>query len=284
MKGNIISTRNVDSPTPKLIQKLDKIHPPIEIKYKGKPLALVHYGKTKIREILEILPFIQLFLAILLLVIGIFWFYTLKKSEENALFVGLSKETAHQLGTPISAIMGWKDLIKDEEIKENLEEDLNRLKKVSSRFYKIGNPIEKKSWNIEEIIKPTIEYIKERIPKNVKIKENYESKFKVEVDIELFSWMLENLIKNSVDAQSTEVIIKVKKVKKKKTLVIKDNGEGISKEIRRKLFSPGITTKQFGWGIGLSFVKRIVTLHRWKITYQPNRKEKGVSFIITMGR
>jgi signal transduction histidine kinase len=139
-------------------------------------------------------------------------------------------------------------------------------------------------WEIEEVIKPTVEYIKERIPPTVKIKEEYESKFKLEVDVELFSWLLENLIKNSIDAQSTEVIIKVRKMKGKKLLVVKDNGEGIPKKIRKKLFSPGVTTKQFGWGIGLSFVKRIVTLHKWKITYEPNKKGKGVSFIITMGR
>lgn len=280
--GKIISTRNVKIPDASVVAKLDKVHTPVKIEYQGKVLALVHYGDSKLRKLLKFAPFAQISLGGLLLIIGIIWLYTLKRSEENALFAGISKETAHQLGTPITALMGWKELIKDEEIKTCFQEDLDRLKGIATRFHKIGSPPEFRTQTISEVIKSTVEYLKDRIPKNVKIVESYSDSAKAKIDNELFSWAIENIIKNSVDAGSTEITIDIK-TNKYHNIIIKDNGRGILPKDRRKIFSPGYSTKEYGWGVGLSLVQRIIRMHKGKITYKSNKQE-GTSFIIRLKR
>lgn len=278
--GEIISTRNVKSPTPNIIAKLDREHTPVKIEYQGKTLALVHYGDSRSRKLLKFAPFAQVSLGGLLLIIGIIWLYTLRRSEENALFAGISKETAHQLGTPITALMSWKELIKEDEIKQGFEEDLERLKSIATRFHKVGSPPEFRFQPIIEVIKPTIEYLKDRIPKNVTIISDYVDSSFAYIDNELFSWALENLIKNSIDAGSTKVTISVK-TNKYHDITIIDNGRGILPKFKRRIFSPGFTTKEYGWGVGLSLAQRIIKMHRGKIFFKPN-KDVGTSFIIRL--
>lgn len=286
--GEVISARNVKSTTPIAIAKLNKEHTPIKIEYQGKILAFVHYGDSKLRKLLKFAPFAQISLGGLLFIIGIIWLYTLRRSEENALFAGISKETAHQLGTPISALMGWKELMKDEEIKTYFHEDLERLKSIATRFHKVGSPPEFKFQPIIEVIKTTIEYLKNRIPKNVTIKlGNMDSSF-VYMDNELFSWAIENLIKNSIDAKSTEITVSVKTEKIQKhsrggfyDIIIRDNGIGVPSNLKKKIFFPGFTTKDYGWGMGLSLVQRIVKMHNGKIICKSN-KNGGISFIIRL--
>jgi signal transduction histidine kinase len=279
--GKIISSRNVKSPDSAAVAKLDKEHTPVKIEYQGKTLALVHYGNSKVVKLLKFAPLVQISLGGILLIIGIIWLYTLRKSEENALFAGISRETAHQLGTPITALMGWRELIKDEEVKAHFTEDLKRLKEIASRFHKIGSPPEFKLQSIKEVIKPTIEYLRERLPKKIKIIEDYQNSYDAKIDNELFSWAIENLIKNAVDAKSTEIRVSVRS-NKYHYITIKDNGKGVSPKMRRKLFSPGYTTKDYGWGIGLSLVQRIVRMHHGKAFYRPNKEGKGASFIIKL--
>ncbi|MDI6840694.1 MAG: HAMP domain-containing sensor histidine kinase [bacterium] len=279
--GAIIAARNVKFTTPSVISALDRVHNPVKIEYQGKILALVHYGSSHTRNLLKLAPFAEISLGLLLIAIGIIWLYTLKRSEENASFAGMAKETAHQLGTPISSLMGWKELIKDEKIKSALSEDLERLSWVATRFHKIGSPPEFKSQPVDEVIKSAVEYIKDRISKKVKIVEDYSSDSQLNLDSELFSWAIENLIKNSLDAGSTEIKISTHTNKHFKVLV-KDNGVGVYGKLRKKLFAPGHTTKEYGWGIGLSLTKRIVRMHRGKIFYRPNKGENGASFTILL--
>ncbi len=279
--GEIISSRNVDSPSLKFVQKLDNEHESVKIEYNNKLLAQVHYGDSMTRKLLKFAPIAEISFGALLLIIGIIWLYTLKKSEENALFAGIARETAHQLGTPISSLMGWGEFIKDKELKSSFQEDLNRLSAIATRFHKIGSPPEFHLQSIDNVLKSTVTYVKERISKKIKIIEDYSEHSQVSIDPELFSWAIENLIKNSVDAGSTEIKISTKE-NKQLEIIVKDNGKGIPKHFTRRIFSPGYTTKEYGWGIGLSLVRRIILMHHGKIFYKPNKTEIGSSFIISL--
>ncbi|MCK4352045.1 HAMP domain-containing histidine kinase [candidate division WOR-3 bacterium] len=286
--GAIIAARNVKSADKATILRLDKMHTPVKIEYRDKILAFVHYGDSRARTLLKFAPFAEIFLGILFLAIGIIWFYTLKRSEENAIFAGIAKETAHQLGTPISSLMGWQELIKDKKIKDKFSEDLEHLSGVATKFHKIGNPPEFELQSVDNVIKEAVEYMRGRISKNVKIVENYLCDCEIRLDRELFFWAIENLIKNSVDAGSTE--IKISSLKNKRLKInVEDNGKGVSKELRRKIFSPGYGSKEYGWGIGLSLSKRIIRMHHGKILYRPNpsrhgtgRENKGSLFTILL--
>ena len=280
--GEIISSRNVKSPDSVIVARLDRNYEPVRIEYDGNVLAYVHYGDSRLKKILKFAPLAQITLGGFLLVIGIIWLYTLRKSEENALFAGISKETAHQLGTPITALMGWNELIKDAEIKNYFYEDLDRLKRIASRFHKIGSPPDFKLQLINDVLKLTIAYLRDRIPKNIKIIEEYSDLPKTKIDTELLSWAIENMIKNAVDAGSSEVIISTQS-NRYHDIIIKDNGRGILPKFKRKIFSPGFTTKEYGWGVGLSLVQRIVRMHHGKIFCKPN-KDGGISFIIKFKR
>ena len=278
--GEIISSRNLKSPDSLIVARLDKEHAPVSIEYQGKTLALVHYGDSKLRKLLKFAPIAQVSLAAFLLVIGVIWLYTLRKSEENALFAGISRETAHQLGTPISALMGWKELINDEGIRACFQGDLDRLRGIASRFHKIGSPPEFKLQSINGVMKPTVEYLRRRLPKSVEVVEDYGDMGEARIDDELFSWAIENLIKNAVDAGSTEVKISTR-ADKCHNITVEDNGKGIPRSLRRSIFSPGYTTKEYGWGVGLSLVERIVKMHGGKVLFKPN-KQKGSSFLIRL--
>ncbi|MBI4722521.1 MAG: HAMP domain-containing histidine kinase [Candidatus Stahlbacteria bacterium] len=281
-EGDIISKRNVEPADSIMVAKLDNEHTPVKIEYEGKLLALVHYGDSKLRKLLKFAPLVQVSLGGLLFVIGIIWLAILKRSEENALFAGISKETAHQLGTPITALIGWQELIKDESIKLSFQQDLERLKSIATRFHKIGSPPQFRLQAVSDILDPTIEYLENRIPRNVKITKDYSNSVEANIDNELFSWAIENLIKNAVDAGSTKITLSIN-ANKYLDIIIKDNGKGVAQRISRKIFSPGYTTKEYGWGIGLSLVQRIAKMHHGKIIYKPN-KESGASFIIRLKR
>lgn len=289
--GKVIGSRNVKVVSEGVISALDRTHKPVRIEYQGKLLAFVHYGSSLARRLLKLAPFIETGLALLLVLIGIIWLYTLKRSEENAIFAGMAKETAHQLGTPISALIGWHELIcakgtstlgeKDKSIREHFKEDLDRLSSVATRFHKIGSPPEFEPCVLNEVMKKVVEYLRDRISGRVKIIEHYDSELKVSLDRELFSWAIENLIKNSVDAGSNLIKITTKRNKYIK-LTVEDNGADIPKPLCRRLFSPGYTTKEYGWGIGLALTKRIVRMHGGKISYQANKGTKGSCFTILL--
>lgn len=280
-EGEVIAARNVNSTSPADIAKLDREHKPVEIIYQGDTLALVHYGNSRARRLLKLAPLVEIFLGLLLVAIGVIWLYTLKRSEENAIFAGMTKETAHQLGTPISALLGWKELIKDKEIKQAFSEDLERLQGVATRFYKIGSPPEFKRQSVNQVVKSVIHYLGTRISKKVKIIERYKASREVNIDSELFSWAIENLIKNSIDAGSTEIKVTTQE-NKYLELIVEDNGTGVSRNLQKKMFSPGYTTKEYGWGMGLSLTKRIVRMHHGKIIYKSHKEKKGTKFTILL--
>jgi two-component system, sporulation sensor kinase D len=282
-EGNVLSARNVKLTTPDVIRKLDKEYKPVEIKYDDKILATVHYGKTRLQKLLNLAPYATLSLGLLLVIIGLFWLYTLKRSEENAIFAGMSKETAHQLGTPISSLMGWKEFITDPNIKTAINEDLEHISKVVSRFHKIGSPVKPTNQNLSDLIKDVLNYLNKRISSKVKIETEMLDAITATVDGELFCWAIENMIKNAVDAGSTQIKITAQKDSLSSVKVsIEDNGKGIPKGVAKRMFIPGYTTKEYGWGMGLALVNRIVFVHKGKIFYKPQKSGTGSIFTLIL--
>ena len=202
----------------------------------------------------------------------------------------MAKETAHQIGTPLSSLMGWVELLKFEDIDQTpiieIEKDVKRLKHIADRFSKIGSIPELKSNNIVETTDTTINYLKERISNKIILNFNYSSEIiSIKLNPLLYSWVLENLIKNAADAMQNkgELSIFIKDDGKHIITTIKDSGPGIPLNLQKKIFEPGFTTKKRGWGLGLSLAKRIIVdYHHGKIFVSESSKEKGTTFKIIL--
>lgn len=283
--GNVISARNVKSTSKDIIAKLDRQYKPVEIKYEDKALAVVHFGKSKLQTLLSLAPYATVGLGVMLVLIGLIWLYTIKRSEENSIFAGMSKETAHQLGTPISSLIGWKEFITDQNIKTAMTEDLEHISKVISRFHRIGSPITFTTQRLSDIIAEVTNYLKKRIPDKITIKIDDLNDTRADVDSELFSWAIENLIKNSVDAGSTEIKITTQNdLPTWAKITVEDNGKGILPKVAKKMFIPGYTTKEYGWGMGLALVRRIVNMHNGKLFYRTSLQSRSDGTGITLGQ
>lgn len=284
--SGVIQYRNVRDTTHKTIAKLDREHEPVKMVYNGKVLGYVHYGESRARKFLRLASILQVAAALLLVIIGVIWLWLLKKSEESFLWAGISKETAHQLGTPLSSLMGWLEHIEQEDIKSYLTKDIERLSSITRRFQRIGSPPQLKSEDPSKVMNETIGYLKERLPQladnKVTIIENYSKLPKIPIDKELFSWAIENLVKNSLDANAKHIELEAKPEKNFIKIRVRDDGKGIPRSFRRRIFYPGYSTKEYGWGLGLTFTKRIISMHQGKIVLEKNRKVKGTSFIILL--
>jgi len=284
--SGVIQYRNVRDTTHKTIAKLDREYEPVKIEYNGKTLNYVHYGESRARRFLRLASVLQIAAALLLVIIGVIWLWVLKKSEEGFLWAGISKETAHQLGTPLSSLMGWLEHIEQKDLKPYLTKDIDRLSSITRRFQKIGSPPQLESEDPTKVMNETIEYLKDRLPQlgnnKVTIVENYSNLPNISIDKELFSWAIENLVKNSLDANAKHIELEAKSDKKFVKIRIKDDGKGIPRGFRRRIFHPGYSTKEYGWGLGLTFTKRIISMHQGKIMLEKNRKGKGTSFLISL--
>ncbi len=258
----------------KIVQQMDREKKSIPIFYgeDEQQTLYLHYGDPRIVRQLRFLPFIEIGILVILGLIGFITFSNIKKAEQHSIWVGMSKETAHQLGTPISSILGWLELFdskKDpqtDEMVEQMRKDVERLGKIAHRFSQIGSVPELKSVDLNSVISGVVNYFKVRLPHNglgVQIKENFGKLEPVEVNSELLSWVLENLLKNSLEAVDPESgIVEAKtemdKGGKKVIIEVTDNGKGILPKDQKKIFMPGYTTRKRGWGLGLSLAKRIV--------------------------
>lgn len=239
------------------------------------------YGDSKVIHQLKIMPFIEIGIILAFMIIALIGFHNIRRSEERYIWVGMAKETAHQLGTPISSLMGWLEVMDTEKEScqfnseqlavindsvDNMRIDVKRLEKVANRFGKIGSVPELKPTDFNEQIKEAVEYYRRRIPfegKGVQINFTPGEIPKVMLNPELFGWTLENMIKNAlqaVDAKSGVITLETSQNHGDKwiQLEITDNGKGISTAASRKIFQAGFTTKKRGWGLGLTLVKRIV--------------------------
>ncbi|MAU58761.1 MAG: hypothetical protein CMC33_03790 [Flavobacteriaceae bacterium] len=221
-----------------------------------------------------------------------FVFKTSKISEQNRLWVGMAKETAHQIGTPLTSMMGWITLLKEKKKKSEsiieIEKDIERLKIITERFSKIGSIPELKKESINDCIKKTILYLKKRSSEHITFKIKVPKKnIIIPFNYQLLSWTIENIIKNSIDAIKGKGFISIELLENnnKTEINIEDNGVGIKKENITKIFDPGFTSKKRGWGLGLSLAKRIIVdFHKGKISVKNTKVGKGTLFQILLNK
>ncbi|MGQ1910679.1 sensor histidine kinase [Marinifilum sp. RC60d5] len=251
----------------------------------------IYYDDSSILKKLAWYPFIQLGVIIVFIIIAFLAFSYSKSAEQNRVWVGMSKETAHQLGTPISSLMAWMELIKsgntDPSLNIEMSKDVDRLQVIAERFSKIGSKPVLKPVNIEESLQNSIEYLKKRTPGKVEFIFNRPDGFegKIPLNKELFSWVIENLSKNAVDAMEGRGGLKFVLKEKNDDIVldISDTGRGLSKNQYKTIFKPGYTSKKRGWGLGLSLAKRIIeNYHQGKIFVLSSEVGKGTVFRIIL--
>lgn len=250
----------------------------------------VCFDESLLLNRLTVYPYIQLGVVMLFVLIAIFALLSFKKTEQNRVWVGLSKETAHQLGTPISSLMAWNELLKDkykdDELIAEMEKDVNRLQMVAERFSKIGSMPEPVQADMVGVLDGVIDYVEHRSPATVKFIRNFPNPpVNAKVNASLFGWVIENICKNAVDAMNGKgkLTIKLTEDKNYVTIDVTDTGKGIAKNSWRSVFDPGYTTKERGWGLGLSLAKRIVTeYHKGKIYVAHSELGKGTTFRIEL--
>lgn len=310
-KGEIMQYRNIKLPEPidsmnpmalskgnekylksKLAQ-LKNSHNKIDIKIDKATKQYLYYEDSNVLRRLAYYPYIQLAVLLLFLAIAYFALISVKKAEQNKVWVGLSKETAHQLGTPISSLMAWTQLLEsmgtDKDIVSDMDKDVHRLSVIADRFSKIGSMPDKELSFINEAVNSSLEYMSNRIPRRVNLAIHLSDKDNCGVMLcqSLFEWVMENLTKNAVDAMSGEgrIDITVKNKNDIVTILIKDTGKGIPRKNFKTVFNPGYTTKKRGWGLGLTLVKRIIEeYHNGKIYVKESEVGKGTTFCIELPR
>jgi signal transduction histidine kinase len=284
----------------KLLTEFDATNPPIKIALNDTIiLQYVHFGESKIVTELRWLPIIEIILASMFILLGYVGFSYIKRTEQSNIWVGMAKETAHQLGTPLSSVMGWIEMIKLQaeanpklmETANEMENDLQRLQKVAERFSKIGSKPNLKEERIVEVIESVIIYFKRRLPqlgKNIEISVETANNPTLKINRELFEWVIENLIKNSLDAiEHGTGKISFSIYEKGNNILIdaRDTGKGIDPKIKKDIFRPGYSTKERGWGLGLSLSKRIVeTYHKGKLILLDSKPGKGTTFRIKLDK
>ena len=235
-------------------------------------------------------PYIQLGVVMLFVVIAIFALLTSKRAEQNKVWVGLSKETAHQLGTPISSLMAWVEILResypDDQLIPEMENDVKRLQLIADRFSKIGSLPEPVDTDLKEVIQHVVDYMDRRTSKRVKMIRRFpDGEVRVRINASLFEWVIENLCKNAVDAMGGEgtITITVAEEQGKTIVEVSDTGKGIRKKDLRNVFRPGFTTKKRGWGLGLSLAKRIVEeYHKGRIWVKHSEVGIGTTFRIEL--
>lgn len=294
--GNIITSRNFDIPQSKEkglltaeIERLKTLHDPIVIHLTDNEMLYVYYDNSHILKQLEYFPLIQFALVVLFLGLLLWIFATEKRREQDKVWVGLSRETAHQLGTPISSLAAWHELLKSSAPSETVEDmgkDINRLRTIADRFSKIGSTPHLERQDVALIIYNAINYMRGRTSKRVEYYiNNVSSDSFAPVCEPLLQWVVENLCKNAVDAMQGEGKISILITNENGHLVIEfsDTGKGIAKRQFKKIFKPGFTTKQRGWGLGLSLAKRIVEeYHNGKIFVKSSSPNIGTTFRIEL--
>lgn len=263
---------------------------PIVINYLENKKYHIYYRDSDLLTRLQYYPL--MLVLILLLFSGIIYlvFKSNKIAEQNKLWTGMAKETAHQIGTPLSSLMGWVELMKLDnsvpEIVPEIEKDVLRLSIIANRFSKIGSIPEKESLDVLPILKKTLAYFESRSSKNISFSfQTKESELIVDISEQLFTWVLENLIKNAIDAMAGKgaLVICLNRESNKMVITVQDTGKGIPKNHFKKIFTPGFTTKKRGWGLGLSLSKRIVEdYHSGKIYVKKSEPKVGTVFEVQL--
>ena len=274
----------------KKLEKFKKTNPPIVLDFDDGTHQYVYYDDSTVLKRLIIFPYAQLGVVFVFIVISFLALLNAKKAEQNKVWIGLSKETAHQLGTPISSLMGWMEYLKTKNVDSSLlaemDKDVNRLNVIAERFSKIGSDPELEPMDVNEAIREAVDYMSKRVSGKVSINCNFpDQPFPVLMNESLFGWVTENLIKNAVDAMDGKgkIDIEVTETGKLIKIDISDTGKGIPKSKFDAVFYPGYTTKKRGWGLGLSLVKRIIKSYQHgKIFVLKSEINKGTTFRIEL--
>jgi signal transduction histidine kinase len=274
------------------LHKMKDEHKPIVIDDLGEDKKqFLYYRESYLLRNLKIFPLIQLFVVFIFILVAYLAFSNSRKAEQNQVWVGMAKETAHQLGTPISSLMAWIELLKMQNINpsliDELEKDTNRLEKITERFSKIGSAPELQHYNLIEVLNSTVAYLKTRSSSKITFENNIPENehLYASLNAALFSWVIENLCKNAIDAMDNQGKISFSAKTKDKNIIldISDTGKGIPKSMFKTIFQPGFSTKKRGWGLGLSLARRIIeNYHKGKIFIKSSELNKGTTFRIIL--
>ena len=279
----------------KILDQIKKENDPILIQYKNDSGALMinqklYYGNSEVLKKLQYYPLALLLIIFLFAAVLYFVFKTAKIAEQNRLWAAMAKETAHQIGTPLTSMMGWITLLKEKQKNSEplleIEKDIERLNVITDRFSKVGSNPELTLSDLNETISQTVNYLQKRSSEYVQFKlELPNNKITIPFNTQLISWTLENLIKNGIDAMKGKgtLCISVKELEQQVEILISDTGTGMTKEVTSKIFDPGFTTKSRGWGLGLSLARRIIVdFHQGRISVVKSTIGKGTQFKIML--
>ena len=276
----------------KTLERMSKDNTPIIIRFwwTNSHNHIIFYGHSLTLQTLYIFPYIQMFVIVVFVLIAFIAFRSVKQNEQNRIWVGLAKETAHQLGTPTSSLLGWIEYLREQPVDQmavdEMQKDLAHLMKIVDRFSKIGSETPLTVESLNEVVGESVMYFRKRIPRNVTLEYNglAMGEVKAKINVALFEWVVENLMKNSLDALQGhgEIVVKIGSDAKHAWVDVSDTGKGIPKSKWKRIFEPGYTTKTRGWGLGLSLSRRIVEeYHNGKITVVESELGKGTTFRVT---
>ncbi len=274
------------------LAEFKKQHPPISVELSKEPLIInkYYYGDSDVLKRIRYFPIVQLIIVALFIIITLYAISTRNRSTQNQVWAGMAKETAHQLGTPISSLQGWVEMLKENEsnhsISAEMQKDVNRLKLISDRFGKIGSAPKLENHNVTEQVEKMVAYIKRRATDKVNFTVDAPAEpMNAKISAPLFDWVIENLLKNALDAMEGKgsINLKIKPQPGHIIIDVKDNGRGISKQNMTRVFKPGFTTKKRGWGLGLSLSKRIIEqYHKGQLYVKTSELNKGTTFRIVL--
>ena len=276
----------------KKVEQFKEAYTPIEIRYENELLQTIYYGNAPIITKVKYYP-AAILLVIILFVGFIYFFYqTTKTSEQNKLWAGMAKETAHQIGTPLSSLVGWTEILKSENTNpayiEEIEKDISRLQTITERFSKVGSKPNLEEMDVVQQTRLAYDYLKSRSSKLIQFDLDLpQKKIPVMLNKQLYGWTVENLVKNGIDAMKGKgkISVKISELSKTVTIHISDTGKGIPKRDFKKIFTPGFTTKQRGWGLGLSLAKRIIEeYHGGNIRVLKSQLDAGTTMEIQLKR
>ena len=275
----------------KLLAEMEAKHDPIVINLPGNSKNYIYYDDSTVLKQLAHFPFIQMSIIGIFLIVAYLAFSSSRRAEQNRVWIGMSKETAHQLGTPISSLMAWLEILRQNESNATyiveMQKDIDRLMMIADRFSKIGSLPTLQPGNLSEAIETAVGYMRNRVSSNITldVKDNTSRTVMVKLNAALFNWVIENMIKNAIDAMEGKgcITIKLNETPKYAEILMTDTGKGLAKNQFKAIFSPGYTTKERGWGLGLSLTQRIIqNYHRGKIMVQSSEIGVGTTFRILL--
>jgi signal transduction histidine kinase len=299
-EGEVLSWRNLDSSKvvrdsdylQRVLQEMKAYHEPITIDVSANNDQYIYFKPSVLIDLLRFYPLVQLSIIAIFIIIAYLAFSSSRNAEQNQVWVGMSKETAHQLGTPLSSLFGWVEILKsqgvDQDVSREIEKDLVRLNTITNRFSKIGSQPILEEKNLFDVLDTAITYMRGRLSKKVNLSFDFHVSRETTLPLnsDLIAWVVENLCKNAVDAMGGEGSLKIKVLEGKQSKVyvdVIDSGKGMAKSEFKKVFKPGFTTKKRGWGLGLSLVKRIIEqYHFGKVFVKSAVVNQGTHFRILL--